>query len=248
MKPTRTLLLNHLRIICLIACVLSLNACVTPPSSNSVDQRFGEINENLARLEDSLNASITEVCTNNQQELREQLQAAELRATKAVKEQRAAARKCKAQPSIKSEDVKVVNDKLLLGGVENLKLIDEDLTFEARVDTGAETSSLGVYKLMKFERDGKDWVKFKLKNLKKAPTYEYRVSNDVRIKQRGDGGGDQRYQIKMDVAVGKKTYRKQLFNLADRRHLDYQASIGRSFLRDIAVVDVARKHVLKKKK
>ena len=45
--------------------------------------------------------------------------------------------------------------------------------------------------------------------------------------------------------MGGVSYKKQLFNLADRSHLDYQLLIGRSFLRDIAVVDVSRQRLLR---
>ncbi|RBP51735.1 ATP-dependent zinc protease family protein [Arenicella xantha] len=140
---------------------------------------------------------------------------------------------------------KVVKDgKLIMGEVERVKLIKEDLRFNARVDTGADTSSLGVYNLKPFERDGKDWIRFTLSTKKDAEIYEYPVFDTVRIKQSGSITED-RFEIKMDVLIGGKIYRKQLFNLADRRNLDYQILIGRSFIRDIAVVDVSRKLILR---
>jgi hypothetical protein len=51
----------------------------------------------------------------------------------------------------------------------------------------------------------------------------------------------------MDVEMGGKKYKNQLFNLADRSYLDFQVLMGRSFLRDIAIVDVSRKNIQKLK-
>ena len=82
---------------------------------------------------------------------------------------------------------------------------------------------------------------------KSAPTYEYRVSKRVSIKQRVQDPNDIRAEIKMDIRVGGKRYSNQVFNLTDRSHLDYQAIFGRSFLQDIAIVDTALKFNLKER-
>ena len=71
---------------------------------------------------------------------------------------------------------------------------------------------------------------------------------DVRIKQRRQDGVEQRFEVRMDINVGGKRYRRQWFNLADRSHLDYQVLLGTSFLKDIAIVDVSLKKHLSKKK
>ena len=134
--------------------------------------------------------------------------------------------------------------KIMLGAVEKIRLSKEELTLDARIDTGAENSSVGAFNIKRFERDGKKWVRFSIKNSDGAPVYEYPVYDRVKIKQ-GESESERRIEIKMDVLLGAKKFKKQIFNLADRSYLDYQLLIGRSFLIDIAVVDVSRKYLTK---
>ena len=131
-----------------------------------------------------------------------------------------------------------------MGAVENVLLTKEQLEFNARIDTGADASSLGVYNIKRFERDGKKWVKFALSEKAEAEVFEYPIFDTVKIKQSSSFNED-RIEIKVDIQMGGVNYEKQLFNLADRSHLQYQLLIGRSFLRDIAVVDVSRKRLLR---
>lgn len=225
--------------------LVTLSACVPPPLPVEKEDHFGKLHQQVEELEGRLLTRIEEACTETNQDLKQQLAEAKENAEEALSRQQAAEEHCKAV-ALEEKPVRAVNDKMLLGGIENIRLIKEDVTIEARVDTGAETSSLGVFRLMKFERDGKDWVKFKLKKSKKAPSYEYPVYDDVRIKLADQASVIERYEVRIDVKIGDKEYRRQIFNLADRGHLEYQVLLGRNFLRDIAIVDVALKHQLKK--
>ncbi len=105
-------------------------------------------------------------------------------------------------------------------------------------------SSLGVYDLTKFERDGKKWVKFSLQAEKDSKVFEYPIYDTVKIKQQSRMKAEERIEIKLAIKVGQKEYRSQIFNLADRSHLEFQVLIGRNFLKDIALVDVSKKHLL----
>jgi len=149
---------------------------------------------------------------------------------------------CKSTPP--PQPSSEIGDKLLIGEIEEITLINEQVNLQARIDSGAVTSSIGVYNLKNFERDGKKWVRFNLTDKKNAPTYEYPVYDTVTIKQTSELS-EQRIEIKIDIKIGNSTYRSQAFNLADRSHLDFQLLIGRSFLRDTAVIDVGHKFLLK---
>ncbi|MBE7525980.1 ATP-dependent zinc protease [candidate division WWE3 bacterium] len=52
--------------------------------------------------------------------------------------------------------------KTVLGAIENVHLDPPGLEFSARIDTGAQTSSLNALDIVEFERDGKPFVKFNL--------------------------------------------------------------------------------------
>jgi hypothetical protein len=134
--------------------------------------------------------------------------------------------------------------KLRLGSIEKVRLVKEKVVFYARIDTGADNSSLGVYHVKAFERDGKNWVRFTLEDNKNATTHEYPIYDTVKIKQSSTVTVD-RIEIKMDIEMGRNKYRNQIFNLADRGFLEFQLLMGRSFLKDIAIVDVSRKNLQK---
>ncbi|MEZ9795333.1 RimK/LysX family protein, partial [Vibrio splendidus] len=50
----------------------------------------------------------------------------------------------------------------ILGGIEKVSIDSIKQSFDARVDTGATTSSLNAVDIKEFERNGKDWVRFHL--------------------------------------------------------------------------------------
>lgn len=233
------------KLFCLLAVSAFASACAT--DSLQVESQLEQVNDSLRMLELGLAKQYREICTEQSADLEAQLEAAQQKIESAEAELLEAKKQCDARiersPSKTQDDRKVV-----LGAIENVYLIDEELSFEARIDSGAETSSLGVYGVRDFERDGKEWVRFKLENKKSAPSYEYRVNDKVRIKQSSADFVEDRFEIKMDIRVGEKKYRNQVFNLANRRNMEHQMLLGRNFLRDIAVVDVSEKHLLKKRK
>ena len=240
-------MLKALSTICLLACFLS--ACVTQPyQDSSLARDLNKVNMRIAELEDGLPKQVAKRCAAIALEVSE----------KETKRRKADERKridkaCKARDantivssrnrSKKSVNSYTLNGKLLLGAVETVKLVKEDRVFEARIDTGAVGSSIGVFNQRNFERDGKRWVKFSLDDKSRSKVYEYPLYGTVKIKQTGTLV-EERIEIKIDIAIGGQEYKNQVFNIADRSNLNYQLLIGRNFLRDIAVVDVAGKNLL----
>ena len=137
-----------------------------------------------------------------------------------------------------------IDHKLVLGQIEKVMLTKEMRSFDARIDTGAVTSSLGVYNLSRFERDGKKWVVFSLDKDKKSPTYQYPIKRIIRIALSSINKINRRVVIQLNFKLGGQSYNSE-FSLADRRHLDYQVLIGREFLLDRAVVDVSARYLTK---
>ncbi|MEM7076990.1 MAG: ATP-dependent zinc protease [Pseudomonadota bacterium] len=134
--------------------------------------------------------------------------------------------------------------KLILGEIERVLLNPPGLAVVARIDSGASSSSLHATDITEFERDGEDWVRFTVN----APegdtplTVEREILRYVRVFQQADKVGTRRPVVAMRVAVGniQDTFD---FTLADRSHLEHGMILGRNFLRDIALVDVSRRHV-----
>lgn len=227
--------------------LVALSGCVaTDNSATSTNAQLEQVNNNLTNLEQSLSKQINESCDQDNQQLVSDLKAAMSvngSSNSMAKEQEVVyVERC----SVKGKQANLTG-KILMGEVEHIFLIKEKSSFAARIDTGADTSSLGVYSLTKFERDGKKWVKFSLKSDKDSTIFEYPIHDTVKIKQQSNMKAEERLEIKMSIKVGGKEYRNQIFNLANRSHLEFQVLIGRNFLKDIALVDVSRKHILEGK-
>lgn len=138
-----------------------------------------------------------------------------------------------------------IGDKFILGGVENVYIDEIKTGFHSRIDTGAESSSLDAHNIILFERDGKQWVRFDVFTQgadKPAQTFESKVERFVRIKQDSEESSDRRPVIHAHLQIGKYKAETDL-NLVDRSHLEYQLLLGRKFMQDIAVVDVAQSFI-----
>lgn len=142
------------------------------------------------------------------------------------------------------KDELVEQDKVVIGEVEYVGLVREKVGFDARIDTGATTSSLGVFNIVEFERDGKKWVKFTLEKEKTSKVYEYPILRITPITNPSKKTVTRRPVIEMMMSMGKKNYKAE-FNLADRSHMTFKILIGREFLTDRVIVDVSHEHLMK---
>ncbi|WP_246007457.1 ATP-dependent zinc protease family protein [Halomonas nitroreducens] len=146
-----------------------------------------------------------------------------------------------------ASDERLAN-KTLLGRTEWIGLPSVGTYLEARIDSGARTSSLSATEITAFERDGEDWVRFKL-GLNdddgavvavRDDWIEAPVERRVRIVQAN--GEQSRPVIRLLMTLGSIRETVE-FTLTDRIPLDYPVLLGRRFLMDIAVVDVAQEHI-----
>ena len=133
--------------------------------------------------------------------------------------------------------------KLILGEAEWVYIEEANGAFQSRVDTGATTSSISATDITVFEREGKRWVKFKmpLDNGEildiEAPFVRY-----VTIRQASAKTTDDRPVVRMTMQLGSLTEKAE-FSLRDRSDMNFPLLLGREFIKDVAVVDVARQFV-----
>ncbi|CAM3583556.1 MULTISPECIES: ATP-dependent zinc protease family protein [Halomonas] len=151
------------------------------------------------------------------------------------------------EPVIIREECEVdesLTTKTLLGRSEWVGLPSMGTYLKARVDSGANTSSLSASDITRFERDGEDWVRFKLAlneddiavEAQRDEWIEAPIVRRVRIVQAS--GEESRPVISLLMTLGP--IRENVdFTLNDRTHLDYPVLLGRRFLMDIALIDVA---------
>ena len=134
-----------------------------------------------------------------------------------------------------------------IGSVEGIRLLPPDHLFEARIDTGANTSSLDARDIEFFERDGDDYVRFTLAGEhfanRDAMQMERPVSRFVEIIQASSEENERRAVIELQYRVGS-IERVAEFTLSNRERLTYPALIGRNILKDLFTVDVSRQFIL----
>ncbi|MDP1558805.1 MAG: RimK/LysX family protein [Nitrosomonas sp.] len=136
------------------------------------------------------------------------------------------------------------NSRIILGALENIYLDPPGMEFSARIDTGAQTSSLNALDMVKFERDGKPYVKFHVVNPKTGEKIELtrRIRSHVRIKD-FEEDARRRPVIRLHVKLASIDERID-FTLVDRSKFKQQVLIGRNFLRDLAIVDVSQEFMI----
>lgn len=136
-------------------------------------------------------------------------------------------------------------DKHVFGLLENMALWPENIQFEAKLDTGALTSSLDAKNIELFQRDGAKWVKFDVEGNRAGDTvsshFERKVERTIRV--RGAGGDDVRPAVTMRICLGDKVYSEQ-FTLRDRGNMKFPVLIGERTLGHLGVVDVTQEHTL----
>jgi len=146
------------------------------------------------------------------------------------------------QKVLKKEPKKDVNLKVI-GAVEPIYILPMKTPFYARIDTGAETSSIDVFNLKLFERDGEKWASFEIVNRTNGEThlFEKKIRKKVAIRRAEEY--ERRKVVEMSVKFGGETF-KAYFSLADRSDFDYQALVGRNIINGRAMVDISISNTL----
>ncbi len=148
-----------------------------------------------------------------------------------------ASAQCKPQV----ERVVVSGSKMVVGDIEQVWIDPPGFGLTAGIDTSAANNLLLGEDIVEFERDGKSWVRFVLhaNDSDEPVSVERRVSRHVRAVQSG-GTEVKRPVVRMRIELGdvKDTFS---FVLTDRA--DQPVILGRSFLKDIALVEVGARYV-----
>lgn len=131
-----------------------------------------------------------------------------------------------------------------VGWLEEVLVNDSDFTLMAKIDTGADNSSINAPAVEVTHREGKKWARFTVTN-KKGQDIEIEkpIVRVAHIKTK-DGRLQPRNVIEIDVCLSG--IRKSVpVNLIDRSHFRYQMLIGRSFLNPDFLVDSSQKFLIK---
>ena len=127
--------------------------------------------------------------------------------------------------------------KTIFGYVERVVISQQGLSLKARLDTGAETSSLDARNIHRFRRGETRYVRFEVEDPESGEMVmlERPLARMVRIRQHG-GSFHRRPVVNMWVCLGH-VVREVEVNLTSRSEFLYPMLIGRSAMRGSIIVD-----------
>jgi len=134
--------------------------------------------------------------------------------------------------------------KKLIGRIELVSFPEWKISdIEAKIDTGAYTSSLHCHHVETYQEDGIKMVRFFLLD-PNHPEYE-KISQRAQVKsirnvKSSNGLVERRIAIKTMMEIAGKSYNIEL-TLADRSRMKYPVLLGRRFLQNRFIVDVSEK-------
>lgn len=143
---------------------------------------------------------------------------------------------------LRNYDLQTPDGKMYFGEDEYVYVKEADVTFDARIDTGAAVSSISAKDITEFERNGKRWYRFTIEANEKEIVVEAPYVRTSTIRQVSKHTTTDRVVVALNVKVGNYSTKSE-FTLSDRTKLQYPLLIGRTLLQDIAVVDVSRDHI-----
>jgi hypothetical protein len=132
----------------------------------------------------------------------------------------------------------VAGELKIVGWIEKVRLYPGNFLVHAKLDSGAEYSSLDAKNLKEFQRDGRRWLRFDLTNrYGEKITLERPLLREATIK-RHFLRSQKRPVVKLGVCLGN-IYKETEVNLVDRSGFQYRMLIGRKFMEGTFAIDPA---------
>lgn len=134
--------------------------------------------------------------------------------------------------------------RIIVGALEWVYLPAIAHHYQARIDSGATTSSIHADNILRFERDGKKWVRFEIREDDDSEPIEVEtpLTRTVLIRQASAEEPERRSVVTLTVNLGGLQQDSE-FTLTDRSKMTYPVLLGRNFLQDVTLIDVGRNMV-----
>ncbi len=226
----------HYQLHFIILTILTLSGCI---NTNNIQQQ-----EKITSLEKSLKQANTTI-NKTQSQLNDASTTIKIHNSKISNLSSALKKSNKAlQNNITTaqSNVSHLKNKTVIGETEWVYISKVKQNFKARIDTGAATSSINAVNIQHFERDGKKWIRFNTSHSEDEvdDLIEAKVVRTARIRQSSFEEESKRPVIELYVRIGDIAHLTE-FSLTDRQKMEFPVLIGRNFLRDVILVDVAKK-------
>lgn len=134
----------------------------------------------------------------------------------------------------------------IIGRLERIDFPEWDLfDIDAKIDTGAYTSSLHCHHIEPFSKKGRSFVRFNLLDPSHA-TYNEKILelpvHATKSIKSSNGSTEQRYIVKTIIRLLDKEFKAEL-SLADRSEMRYPVLLGRKLINKRFLVDVSKKYL-----
>ena len=128
-------------------------------------------------------------------------------------------------------------DLEILGWVENAQLPAIGMELKAKLDSGAETSSLDARIIKKFRKNGRRWVRFAVTDRESGEEFVLvrERTRTIGVVQH-DGSRQNRPVVTMRVCIAGQVLETEV-SLIDRSAFIYPLLLGRSTLESFALID-----------
>ena len=131
------------------------------------------------------------------------------------------------------------------GWIETVGFPDYGIVMDAKLDTGADSSSLGVTGLDRFKRQGKIWYRFTITGADgKTAAVEQQTNRTARV-MRAEVEDTRRPIVRLKICVAGQEAVTDV-TLTDRSDRRTPLLIGRRFLEGRILVDSGRTHLFPK--
>jgi len=133
--------------------------------------------------------------------------------------------------------------KTIIGWTEIVQIDGSNLSLEAKIDTGADITSIHSEILAQYNFNDEKWIKFQIDNGKDGKiVFEKKLLRFAKIKRKQEGIL-KRPVVLMSICMGS-VVRDIEVNLSNRSNFEYPMLIGKNMLRKKFLVDVALKNTI----
>jgi hypothetical protein len=135
------------------------------------------------------------------------------------------------------------SEKHMVGWLEKARIFPGGYQLSAKIDTGADNSSLSVQDFTAFQREGQQWARFTVVDDNgEQHELEKKIVRLAKIK-RHSAPRHERAVALLGICIGA-FYREVEVNLVDRSKFKYPLLVGRSFMAGALTVDPSKTYAV----
>lgn len=129
----------------------------------------------------------------------------------------------------------------IVGYLEDAVILPSGLEIKAKMDTGADFTSIHAVNIEKYRKDGRDWVSFIVNTGKRKMRFRRVVARVMRVRRAGTAIVE-RPVVRLNICIAGYNKLAQV-NLANRTGMSAPLLVGRAFMKTGGlVIDSGQKY------